>query len=288
MEEPNFLRNQTIAIAGLGLMGASIALGLRGKCRQILGMDSDPLVCQLAAAQGTVDSASTDLREILPQANLLIVATPVSAALEMIAALPSLHNGNKLIVTDVTSTKRQIMQALETLPSNFDVIGGHPLCGKEKLGYCHAEKEMLRGCTYTLTPAERTSEHTKSLMLQLVEAIGARPYWIDAKTHDHNLAATSHAPHLLAVALTNATEKEYARLSGGGLSSATRLASTPTSMMLSMVMTNAENTISKLREIQAEIDKIIALMEADDNENLEELLIASRAKREEMMQMARG
>ena len=288
MEESDFLRDQTIAILGMGLIGGSIAMGLRGHVRSILGVDNDPLTCQIATAKGFVDAASEDIRQILPQADILIVATPVSTAIELITALPSVHDGTPLMVMDVTSTKSKIMAAMEFLPPNFDIIGGHPLAGKEKLGICNAEKEMLYGATFTLTASERTSERAKSLALELVKAVGCKPFWIDAKTHDHNLAATSHAPHLLAVALTNATEKEYARLSGGGLSSATRLASTPTSMMLSMVMTNAENTIAKLREIQAEIDKIIALMEADDNENLEELLIASRAKREEMMHIARG
>ncbi len=286
MQESNSLRDQNIAIVGLGLMGASVAMGLRGHCKSLLGAETDSLTCQFATAKGIVDVATDDLRQILPEADVLILATPVSAALEIIAALPGIHNGSKLIVTDVTSTKVQIMQALEALPSNFDVIGGHPLCGKEKLGICHAEKEMLRGCTYTLTPAERTSERTKALALELVEIIGGRPHWIDAETHDRTLAATSHAPHLLAVALTHATEKEYAKLSGGGLSSATRLASTPTSMMLSMVMTNAENTIAKLRETQAEIEKIIALMEAGDEASLEILLNASHAKREEIMYLA--
>ena len=288
MTEFDILRDQNVAILGLGLIGGSIAMGLRGHVRSILGVDNDPLTCQIATAKGIVDSASEDIRQILPQADILLVATPVSTAIELISTLPGVHDGSKLMVMDVTSTKSRIMAAMESLPPNFDIIGGHPLAGKEKLGICNAEKEMLYGATFTLTTSERTSERAKSLALELVKAIGCKPFWIDAKTHDHNLAATSHAPHLLAVALTNVTEKEYARLSGGGLSSATRLASTPTSMMLSMVMTNAENTISKLRETQAEIDKIIALMEAGDEENLETLLIASRAKREEMMHIARG
>ena len=287
MTDSDFLRDQSVAILGLGLIGGSIAMGLRGHCRSILGVDNDPLSCQIATAKGIVDSASEDLRQILPEADILIIATPVSTAIELISTLPSIHNGGKLIVMDVTSTKSQIMQAMESLPPNFDIIGGHPLAGKEKLGICNAEKEMLYGATFTLTPSERTSERTKSLALELVKAINCKPHWIEAELHDRTLAATSHAPHLLAVALTHATEKEYARLSGGGLSSATRLSSTPTSMMLSMVMTNAENTIAKLRATQAEIEKIIALMEAGNEESLALLLDESRAKREEMMHIAR-
>ncbi|MCP4142191.1 MAG: prephenate dehydrogenase [Chloroflexi bacterium] len=286
MEESNSLKDQNIAILGLGLMGASIAMGLRGHCKKILGSDIDSLVCQLAEAKEIVDSASTDLREILPQADILILATPVSTALEIIATLPSIHNGSKLIVTDVTSTKVKIMRALESLPSNFDVIGGHPICGKEKLGICNAEKEMLYDATYTLTPVERTSTRTKSLLTQLVEVIGANSLWIDAVKHDQMLAKTSHAPHLLAVALMHATETDLSKLKAGGFSSATRLSATPTSMMLSMVMTNAENTIAALEAVKAEIDEILTLMKADDEENLTLLLDASKAKREEMMRRA--
>ena len=283
MKETDFLRDQNIAIIGLGLMGASIAMGLRGHCKSILGSDNDPLTCQIATAKEMVDSASTDLRQILPQADILIIATPVSAALEIISTLPGIHNGSKLIVTDVTSTKEQIMQALDSLPSNFDVIGGHPICGKEKLGICHAEKEMLYDCTYTLTLSERTSARTKSLLTQLVEAIGGNPLWIDAVKHDQMLAKTRHAPHLLAVALLHATETKLSKLKAGGFSSATRLSATPTSMMLPMVMTNAENTIAALEAVQHEIDKILTLMKTGDNEKLEILLDASKAKREEMM-----
>ena len=286
MEEHNFLKDQNIAIIGLGLMGASIAMGLRGHCKSVLGSDNDSLTCQIATAKGMVDSASTDLRQILPQADILIIATPVSAALEIISTLPGIHNGSKLIVTDVTSTKEQVMRALDSLPSNFDVIGGHPICGKEKLGICHAEKEMLYDCTYTLTPSERTSAQTKSLLTQMVEAIGGNPLWIDAVKHDQMLAKTSHAPHLLAVALMHATEAKLSKLKAGGFSSATRLSATPTSMMLPMVMTNAENTIAALEAVKSEIDKILALMKAGDNENLEFLLDASKAKREEMMRRA--
>ena len=98
MDETDFLADQNIAIIGIGLMGASIAMGLRGHCRSILGSDTDSLVCQLATAKGIVDSASTDLRQILPQADILIIATPVSTALEIISALPSIHNGSKPLI----------------------------------------------------------------------------------------------------------------------------------------------------------------------------------------------
>ena len=283
MEEPDFLRDQNIAIVGLGLMGASLAMGLRGHCRGILGVDSDSLVCQLATAKGIVDSASGDLCEILPKADILILATPVADALKIISTLPSVHNEGKLIVTDVTSTKVQIMRALESLPSRFDIIGGHPICGKETLGICHAEKEMLYDCTYTLTASARTSARAKSLLVQLVEAIGGNPLWIDAEKHDQMLAKTSHAPHLLAVALMHATETSLSKLKAGGFSSSTRLSATPTSMMLSMVMTNAENTINALEDVKAEIDRILAFMRADDEEGLARLLDASKAKREELM-----
>jgi prephenate dehydrogenase len=285
-DEPDFLIRQNIAIIGLGLMGASIAMGLRGHCARLSGADIDPLVCQLALAQGIVDSASTDLRQVLPGADMLIIATPVAEALKIIAALPDIHPGGTLIVTDVTSTKVQIMHALESLPPRFDIIGGHPICGKETLGICRAEKEMLYDCTYTLTAAPRTSARAKSLLMQLVEAIGGNPLWIDAERHDQMLAKTSHAPHLLAVALMLATETSLSKLKAGGFSSATRLSATPTSMMLSMVMTNAENTINALEAVKTEIDRILALMRAGDEINLARLLDASRAKREEMMRRA--
>ena len=142
---------------------------------------------------------------------------------------------------------------------------------------------MLYDCTYTLTAAGRTSARTKSLLTQLVEAIGGAPLWIDAEKHDRMLAKTSHAPHLLAVALMHATETKLSKLKAAGFSSSTRLSATPKSMMLSMVMTNAKNTVAALEDVKSEIDKILTLMKAGDEDNLAVLLDASKAKREEMM-----
>ncbi|HXQ38161.1 MAG TPA: prephenate dehydrogenase/arogenate dehydrogenase family protein, partial [Anaerolineales bacterium] len=133
MEDGFRLQDSKIAIFGLGLMGGSLALALKGKCTALYGIDSDPSTLKLALDKKIVDEVDTDPVKILPQADLVILATPVPVILAFIQKLPSFTQ-NPCIVIDLGSTKKDIVQAMSTMPERFDVLGGHPICGKEKLG----------------------------------------------------------------------------------------------------------------------------------------------------------
>src|SRR5512132_1213775 len=132
MSEPGFnLASSKIAIVGLGLMGGSLALGLRGKCAAIYGIDTDRATVELALAQQIVDYADCDPAKLLPKADLIILSAPVPAILTLLEQLPS-YTQNSCIVMDLGSTKKRIVEAMSGLPERFDPIGGHPICGKEK------------------------------------------------------------------------------------------------------------------------------------------------------------
>ena len=132
MEDGFRLQDSRIAIVGLGLMGGSLALALEGKCAALYGIDSNPATLELALAQKIVDQADSDPAKLLPQTELIILATPIQGILELLHKLPSLVK-NPCIIFDLGSTKTDILQAMSMLPENFDPICGHPICGKEKL-----------------------------------------------------------------------------------------------------------------------------------------------------------
>ncbi|MDZ4159940.1 MAG: prephenate dehydrogenase/arogenate dehydrogenase family protein, partial [Anaerolineaceae bacterium] len=104
-----------IAIVGLGLMGGSLALALRGKCAELLGVDKDPHVIQTALQVSVVDDASTHPETLLPRANVIILAAPVRAILELLEQLPNLHPG-AAVVLDLGSTKETVLEAMDRLP----------------------------------------------------------------------------------------------------------------------------------------------------------------------------
>lgn len=283
MSEPGFLLSSRVAVVGMGLMGGSLALALRGRCAELLGVDPDPNALQLARERGVVDHASADPWELLPQADLIVLAAPVSEILDLIPALPDLHPG-WAIVMDLGSTKAQICQALERLPERFETVGGHPMCGKEVLSIANADPLLYTGATFAFTPVAGTTERARKLAEELARAVGAHPFWIDAETHDRWVAATSHLPFLVATALAATIPSEAGALAGPGFRSTTRLAATPTSMMLDVLATNRLNILKSMQRFRERIAELEQSLEDEEFDRLQGLLEAGAARRAQVME----
>ncbi|MFZ6021362.1 MAG: prephenate dehydrogenase [Chloroflexota bacterium] len=265
-EDPSFnrpLAQQTVAIVGLGLMGGSLALALRGRCAGLLGMDHNPAVVEQAARMGLADRVSTLPEVVLPQAGLIILATPLSAILRLLDDLPGLHPG-PAVVLDLGSTKSAVVEKMADLPPQFDPLGGHPMCGKERSSLSEAEAGLYRGAPFALTPLARTSPAARRLAEELVGAVGAHPVWLEADKHDAMVAATSHLPYLTAVALASITPPQAAALVGPGFRSTTRLAETPLSIMLDILRYNRSNLLPGLVRLQREIAYLSHLLQSED------------------------
>ena len=118
MSSPQNLTNTNIAIWGLGLIGGSLALALKGKCASLIGIDPDPRIIELARQKDIVDVAAQAPNDVLKLANLIILAAPVKAIINQIHQIPELHPG-KAVILDVGSTKIEIISAMSTLPERF-------------------------------------------------------------------------------------------------------------------------------------------------------------------------
>lgn len=277
MNEPDFnLAESKVAILGLGLMGGSLALGLRGKCAALFGVDPHLPTLELALSQHIVDSADSDPAQLLPQADLIILSAPVPAILTLLEQLPE-FTPNSCIVMDLGSTKKQIVDRMAKLPERFDPIGGHPICGKEKLSLANAERTLYYAAPFLLTPLERTSRRALSAAHQIIEALGAKATILDAVEHDRILASTSHLPFLLASALALATPKDVAAFIGTGFKSTSRVAGTPSSMMLGVLQSNRENVLNALHGMQTRLSEIESSLSSEDFSQLESILNQSRS-----------
>jgi len=270
MTQPDFLSNSRVAILGLGLMGGSLALKLRGRCAQLLGCDTDPTTLALARQQNLVDQLSDKPGDILPLSDLVILATPVRAILSLLDDLPDLHPGSAAVL-DLGSTKVQIIERMQALPSRFDPLGGHPMCGKERGGLENADPNLYQSAPFALTPLPRTSLRLRRLAEQLVRLVGARPLWLEAETHDRWVAATSHVPYLVANALAAITPVETRPLVGPGLRSSTRLAPSGWSMMRDILETNRPNILAGLQRFRQQIEDLENRLETGDLAAVEQL-----------------
>ena len=271
MDESDFLAPARVAILGLGLMGGSLAMALRGKCASLLGIDSDPETLALARRLRIVDRLGSRPEDLLPDADVVILATPVRAIMTLLGELDYLHPG-KAVVIDLGSTKLGIVQAMAALPDRFDPVGGHPMCGKERSSLANAEAGLFRGAPFAFTPLPRTTPRGRGLAMQLAYALGAEPLWLDPETHDRWVGSTSHLPYLIANILAAVVPVEAAPMAGTGLRSTTRLAPSPLNVIQDILMTNRENVLAAVRRFQARLDSVEKCLADADEHGLAELL----------------
>jgi prephenate dehydrogenase len=264
----------TVAVVGLGLMGASFALGLK-KVRPetvLVGSDRNPLVVRKAIERGIVTSAYTDL-SVVEMADVIFIGAPLGALRELFAQLAAKAGG--IPITDMASTKATVMEWAAA--EGIDLVGGHPMCGKEKSGIDHADAAIFEGAPWVLTRDDRP-------ITELVEAVGAHPMVMDAVTHDRLVAGVSHAAFLLSVGYVMALSRradwpEASRLAAGGFRDMSRLAAGDPDLYAGVARTNRQNLIEMLDAVTAELTRLRRHLEADDP-RLIELFEEARAVRD--------
>ena len=181
-------------MVGVGLIGGSVGLAARGAGWEVIGVDKPP-VLEKAADLGAIDHAST-LKEARG-ADTILLAAPISKVADIVHDLAP----TDALVTDAASAKTRVVGAAQKAGLKR-FVGGHPMAGSQLSGAEHAGAELFRGARYFLTPTERTDPEAYREVARFVrEDLGAVPTAVDPEKHDLLMAALSHLPHLMAVAL---------------------------------------------------------------------------------------
>jgi prephenate dehydrogenase len=284
MDEDGFfrqphLRDAHIAVVGMGLMGGSLALALRGRCARLYGIDPDPAVRALASAQGVVDRVSASPADLLPLANLVILAAPVNAILQLLPGLDAWHPG-RCFVLDIGSTKTSICAAMQALPERFIPLGGHPMCGKEQVGLAHASPNLFQEAAFVFCALPRTPAPARALAQELAGVLSVHPLWLEPTTHDRWVASTSHLPYLLACALALSAPPEAAPLVGSGFRSTSRVAGTGPGVMQPVLEDNRQHILSALESFRSHLDALETALRQDDHPALQvQLALAAERQR---------
>ena len=189
---------------------------------------------------------------------------------------------------DLGSTKAQIMAEMARLPTHVQPLGGHPMCGKESSGIEVADPALYRGCTFILSPLERTSKAALSLGRELAEATGAHPLVLSGERQDFLVGTVSHLPYLLACALvatadaTTSADPAAWEIVAGGYRDTSRVAGSDVTMMLDILLTNREEVLKAVGAYRDQLATLARLLEEDDELRLRETLGTIRQKRMEM------
>jgi prephenate dehydrogenase len=255
-----------LAVLGVGLIGGSVGLAARERCgAEVTGWDPEAAGLERAAERGAIDAAAASPAEAVRGADVVVVAAPVGALAEAVGVALE-HAGPDTAVTDVGSTKREVVAAHD----DPRFVGGHPLAGAETAGVEHARADLFAGATWYLTPTERTSGMLYERLHRLLGALGARPRAIDAARHDAILAAVSHLPHVLANVLVTgaaqALDEEDERLPAAGPSfrDAARVAGASSALWRDIYLSNADALIARIDDAVARLGRVRDSLTAGD------------------------
>ena len=249
---------EKVAIVGLGLIGGSLALAVRETWPGglVIGVDDKP-VLERAMLRHAIDVAADD-PVVMAEADLVVLAAPVRTNLALLAELEE-HLPGAAVVTDVGSTKRDVVEAARVLPARLTFIGGHPLGGAPRSGIDHARPDLFRDRPWLFTPSDDRHGDTVEKLRQFVTGFGAVPHVLAPDAHDRLLAFLSHVPQLTASVLMHvvgdAIGEDGLALSGRGLADTTRLASSPADIWKDICATNAD-------EVGAALDALIVELRA--------------------------
>ncbi|RME05427.1 MAG: prephenate dehydrogenase/arogenate dehydrogenase family protein [Anaerolineae bacterium] len=274
MDDDFFLPHR-VAIVGLGLMGGSLALALRGYCQALVGIDRDPQTLALARQLQIMDLVTDDLFDGLRHADLVVLAAPVRVNIRLLEVIAG-RITHPLMILDLSSTKAKVVSAMDALPTHLSALGGHPMCGKETSGLANADGKLFWDAPFVLTETARTTDDLRSVAETLIAIIGAIPLWLDAETHDRWAAAVSHLPYLVSVALAGCTPGEAAPLVSTGFRSTSRLAASDVTMMLDILATNRRSVLSALESFEKALESLRAALQGEDETALRTLLTAAR------------
>lgn len=276
MECPVDINNvNQILIVGLGLIGGSISSAIKHAFPDIkvIGLDAKPSETKHALEWGIIDSIGENYEVDAPNADIIFFCTPVKQTEVFLNKTMQMHLKPNVIITDVGSTKREIVESARPLISKgVQFVGGHPMAGSHKSGIIAANRLLFENAYYLLTPLSENDVAACETLEELLQATKAKFLRVTPEEHDKLVGMLSHLPHIIASGLVNqaevfSTEHPEARvLAAGGFRDITRIASSDPIMWTDILLSNQEVLIQLIDIWQENMTSIKQLIEKNDRE----------------------
>lgn len=268
----------TITIVGVGLIGGSMALGLKalGIAEHVIGVDHESANLSKALELNVIDEA-LPLQEAVKKAAIIYIAIPVDATVNVVLQVMDLVS-DKQVVIDAGSTKFALCKAVNDHPMRKQFVATHPMWGTEFSGPQAAVKEAFAGRACVICEKEKSNEAALHLTEKLYKDLNMHIIYMNAEHHDIHAAYISHISHITSFALANTVlEKEKEEdaifeMAGGGFESTVRLAKSSPAMWAPIFMQNKENVLDVLNEHISQLKKFKASIEKENMTYLVELI----------------
>lgn len=280
-----------LAVVGVGLIGGSLSLALKGcgAVGSVVGIGRGQANLDRALELQVVDSVTTDLTAGVADADVVFLATPVlNIAPTALQAMPHLKAG--AILTDGGSVKQAIIDALEPhLREDVHFVPGHPIAGTEHSGAEAAFASLYQGRRCILTPTPRTAPAALAAVRAMWQAAGCEVVSMGVEKHDRVLGAISHLPHMVAYALVNAVraydryEENILEYSAGGFRDFTRIASSDPTMWRDIALTNRPALIEMMEQFETFFRELKDDVARGDDARLYEFFRRSKESRDAIL-----
>lgn len=285
-----------IAIFGVGLIGGSLALCLKGKPGlTVVGHSHRPESLKRIMERGVVDAATLSMEEAASDADFIFLCVPVGNLEEYLEKLNNLPLKPGCIITDVGSTKAAVAARAASLSRpGVHFIGGHPMAGSERSGVEAASTLLFENAYYVLTPSSDVPEEAYERLERLLAYTKAQIVRVDPVMHDEIVGAISHLPHIIAVALVNqvcdynSSNGLYRMLAAGGFRDITRIASSDPVIWRDILFSNRQVLLHLLKDWNQEIGGFISLLEDQDGQGIEEAFQKANLFRGELPERRKG
>jgi len=278
-----------VALIGVGLIGGSLARGLKkqGLCASITGYGRSENELKKAVELGVIDQFASSVRDAVKNADLVVVAVPMSAFESVFSDMQGVV-ADDTIITDVGSAKESVIAAAKSvfgeLPTGL--VPGHPIAGTEKSGVEASFDSLFENRRVILTPTQVSSKNAVDLVGDMWRAVGAEVVLMAPDHHDHVLAATSHLPHVLAFSLVETLgemheSSEIFRYAAGGFRDFTRIASSDPTMWRDICVSNKDAILTVLKKYERHLKALELAIEAQDSEAINQIFVRAKKARDE-------
>jgi prephenate dehydrogenase len=263
-----------VAVIGLGLIGGSLVRALAAAGHWVTGWDLDPSTRAMArtgAAQAPRESrwrVAPSIADAVSSVELLVVATPLTAVASVLDEVA--EAGFTGLVTDVVSVKEPVRELVARRLRGGGLrlagyVGGHPMAGRETAGFAATDPALFNDCAWALCLDEETSLPDWLAVARLLTGLSVRVVPTTSEDHDRVVAAVSHVPHLLAVALATAVADPLAAtLAAGSFRDGTRVAASAPELTAAMCGGNAAHVLDALDAVLGELDQARDSLDSDD------------------------
>lgn len=272
-----------VHIVGLGLMGGSIAQGLKKHGIKVTAMDINQDSIEYALQEGLIDEGSTDDSAFLNEADLIVSGLYPNALLKWMFQHQHDFKAGALI-TDVTGVKSNIIEPIQDmLPESVEFVGSHPMAGRETSGVRSCNCDMFKPANYIIVPTDKNTQEGIQKVREFAELLNFNHIAVlSVEEHDKMIGFLSQLTHVIAVTLMNTHDNSHlVEYTGDSFRDLTRIAKINEHLWTELFLLNKDNLLKEITAFQTELEHFRHVLKSEDTDEMKRLFVQSTQRRKQ-------